>query len=63
MTQKELNYVEDIYNHEMLIISVFNDIAENIDDKKYQTVLKGTHQSTHIISKKQEKLLEDCANE
>lgn len=63
MTQKELNYVEDIYNHEMLIISVFNDIAENIDDKKYQTVLKEHIKAHTSLAKKQKKLLEDCANE
>lgn len=32
MSQKELNYIEDIYNHEILIINVLEDINTFLDD-------------------------------
>ena len=46
-----------------LIFGSFSVFAENIDDKKYQTVLKEHIKAHTSLAKKQEKLLEDCANE
>lgn len=35
MSQKELNYVEDVYNHEKLLIDVLKSNREIIDDENY----------------------------
>ena len=39
MTQKELLYVEDIYNHEQLIINVINNLLTCCDDSTYEALL------------------------
>ena len=46
MTQKELLYVEDIYNHELLIINMINEVLSQIVDDKYVALLE-SHLKTH----------------
>ncbi len=46
MTQKELNYIEDVINHEKLIIAALEN--NQIDDEKYCKLLQNqidTHQT------------------
>ena len=40
MSQKELLYVEDVYNHELLIMNIIADLIEQIDDEKYISLLE-----------------------
>ena len=35
MSQKELNYMEDIYNHEKLLMDIISSSMEIIDDENY----------------------------
>lgn len=35
MSQKELNYMEDVYNHEKLVIDVLKRDRDMIDDDNY----------------------------
>lgn len=39
MSQKELNYFEDIYNHEKLVIDILNSSKDLIDDDNYITLI------------------------
>lgn len=39
MSQKELNYFEDIYNHERLVIDILNSSKDLIDDDNYITLI------------------------
>jgi len=59
MSQKELNYIEDIYNHEKLLINIIYDCIEHIDIKDCINLLE-KHNSVHDNNmKKIEKLLGD----
>lgn len=58
MSQKELLYVEDIYNHELLIINMINDVLTQVSDDKYVALLE-SHLKTHeSLNKKLLKLVE-----
>ncbi len=57
MSQKELNYIEDIYNHEMLIINVINNIGEEYDDEHYSSLLGDCLKTHEDLNKKIFKLL------
>ena len=58
MSQKELLYVEDIYNHELLIINMINDVLTQVSDDKYVELLE-SHLKTHeSLNKKLLKLVE-----
>lgn len=35
MSQKELNYIEDVYNHEKLIIEILKASKESVEDENY----------------------------
>lgn len=39
MSQKELNYLEDVYNHEKLVINILTSSREVIDDDNYITLI------------------------
>ncbi len=60
MSQKELNYIEDIYNHEVLLVNVLYDTMENIDDEKYVNMFDKQIEGYNNLMKKFEKLLGDC---
>lgn len=46
MTQKELNYVEDFFNHEILIREILMNTLENIEDENYEKLINN-HLNTH----------------
>ena len=46
MTQKELNYVEDFFNHEILIREILMNTHENIEDENYEKLINN-HLNTH----------------
>lgn len=58
MSQKELNYVEDIYNHECLIINIISTTLESCEDDKYCALLNEHLKKHEGMSKKLLKLLE-----
>lgn len=58
MSQKELNYLEDIYNHETLIINILNATMDRIEDEKYQGLIEEHIKKHSSLSKKITKLLE-----
>lgn len=60
MSQKELNYIEDIYNHESLLVNVLYDTMESIDDEKYINMFDKHIEGYNNLMKKFEKLLGDC---
>lgn len=63
MTQKELNYTEDVYNHESLIISILENTMNELTDEKYVSLFE-EHVDTHTTLKDDlKKLLEVNANE
>ena len=58
MSQKELMYVEDIYNHELLIINMINDVLSQISDDKYVSLLESDLKKHESLNKKLLKLVE-----
>lgn len=58
MSQKELLYVEDIYNHELLTINIICDLIDQIDDEKYISLLESHLKKHESLNKKLLKLLE-----
>lgn len=62
MSQKELNYIEDVYNHEKLIIAVLNNIRDSIDDESYDDILSDQTNEHQDQIKKIEKLMKGASN-
>lgn len=58
MSQKELMYVEDIYNHELLIIDMINEVLSQISDDKYVSLLESHLKKHESLNKKLLKLVE-----
>lgn len=58
MSQKELNYIEDIYNHEMLLITVIDRICDEYDDDRYASLMGECLDTHESLNKKILKLLE-----
>lgn len=58
MTQKELNYIEDVYNHELLLINILNNTVCEVDDEKYVSLLNDQIKIHESLNKKLIKLLE-----
>lgn len=58
MTQKELNYVEDFYNHELLIKEILLNSFENIENEKFSELLNDQITKHEKILKGIMKLLE-----
>lgn len=58
MTQKELNYIEDVYNHELLLINILNNTVCEVDDEKYISLLNEQIKIHESLNKKLIKLLE-----
>lgn len=57
MSQKDLNYIEDIYNHEKLIVDVLYDAMERIEDEQYINMFDKQIESYNNLMKKTEKML------
>ena len=63
MTQKDLLYVEDAYNHENSIINICNNIANNLDDEKLSDFINKEIIKHETMKEKLINLLEVKANE
>lgn len=63
MTQKELSYVEDAIGHEQNIISIFENLMNNLEDEKLVSFLTNEINNHKKIEKKLTNLLEVKANE
>lgn len=59
MSQKDLNYIEDIYNHEKLLVDVLYDTMERIDDEQYINMFDKQIENYNNLMKKKEKMLGD----
>ncbi len=62
MSQKELLYIEDIYNHELLIIHILSKTMEECADEKYCALLEKQLDEHENRNKKILKLLEANCN-
>ncbi|MCX4364753.1 MAG: hypothetical protein OSJ70_03170 [Bacilli bacterium] len=58
MSQKELNYLEDIYNHELLMISIISKSMEEVSNEEYCSLLEDQLSNYENLNKKILKLLE-----
>lgn len=63
MTQKELLYIEDIYNHENTIVLIIEDALKKLKDKSYNEILESHIKTHNLLIKKIEKLLSGESNE
>ena len=52
-------YVEDVYNHELLIMNIIADLIEQIDDEKYISLLENHLKKHESLNKKILRLLEE----
>ena len=59
MSQKELMYVEDIYNHELLIIEMINEVLTQIDDEKFVSLFEEHLKKHESLNKKLLKMVEE----
>lgn len=62
MTQKELLHVEDIFNHEKLIIKVIEEETKKLKSRDYDDILSNQVKAHNNQLKKLEKLLCGEAN-
>ena len=60
MTQKELNYMEDIYNHEKLLMDIISSSMEIIDDETYIEMFENQLNTHSEIVNDIEKFAGDC---
>lgn len=58
MTQKELNYVEDFYNHEQLIKEVLLKSLEDIENEEFENLINCQLNEHEKIIKETMKLME-----
>lgn len=58
MTQKELCYIEDIYNHELLVINMITDVISRLDDETYEDFLENQLEKHEKFIKDLDKLME-----
>ncbi len=63
MTQKELLYVEDAIGHEKNIISICENMLENLDDESLVSFIEDQIDSHTSIKDKLMNLLEEKVNE
>lgn len=59
MSQKDLNYIEDIYNHEKLLVDILYDTMERIEDEQYINMFDKQIENYNNLMKKKEKMLGD----
>lgn len=57
MTQKELNYIEDIYNHELLMMEIISKSMEEVSNEDYCSLLEDQLSNHESLNKKIIKLL------
>lgn len=62
MTQKELLYIEDIYNHENTIIKVIEDALKRLKTREFDDILSNQLKVHNNHIKKIKKLLSGEAN-
>ncbi len=62
MTQKELLYIEDIYNHEKLFIKIAEHFKNELSDENYTNIIEDQIKEHNSLCKKLEKLLEGVSN-
>lgn len=60
MSQKELLYMEDAYNHEKLLLDIISCAKENIDDEKYVKLLEEQEKNHKDIMKDIVKFVGGC---
>ncbi len=58
MSQKELNYLEDIYNHELLMMEIISKSMEEVSNEDYCSLLEDQLSNYESLNKKIMKLLE-----
>lgn len=58
MNQKELNYIEDAYNHEKSILCVLESRKDKLNDDHHISLYENMIEKHEKILKKLEKLLE-----
>lgn len=63
MTQKELLYVEDAIKHECNIISILDNIIENLEDEELVSFIEDKEEEHVKIKDKLLNLLKEKANE
>ena len=63
MTQKELLYIEDAYNHEKNIISIINETINLLQDEKLISFLECEMDKHTKMQQKLLNKLEECCNE
>ena len=59
MSQKELLYLEDIYNHELLIINIISETLNCINDDTYISMFNKQLKKHENLGEKILKLLEE----
>lgn len=59
MSQKELNYLEDVYNHEKLVIQILNNSKDIINDDNYITMFENQIDRHSDLVSNLEKLMGD----
>lgn len=63
MTQKELLYIEDAIGHEKNIMSICEDIVNNLEDEDLISFMKSEIKSHQKMEKKLKDMLEKKSNE
>ncbi len=63
MTQKELLYIEDAYNHEKYIVDICNNLVCDIDDFKTIDFINNETKKHETMKNKLYKLIESKSNE
>lgn len=63
MSQKELNYLEDVYNHEKLVIDILSSSKDVIDDDNYITLIDNQMDMHNDLVSDLEKLMGDVCGE
>lgn len=58
MSQKELNYIEDAYNHEKLLISILNNELECLESDEYIDMFKSHIECHENMMKRIRKYME-----
>lgn len=63
MTQKELAYLEDAIGHEKIIISIINDMQNNLQDQSLVTFIENELDKHEKLKENLINKLEEKANE
>lgn len=63
MTQKELLYLEDAYNHEDITINICNDILDNLEDEDLVSFVEKEIKKHNDMLGELGSLLKEKANE